>query len=93
MTMWASLVQERIPADRLSRVTSYSTLGQVLPVPVAYLAAGPLSVAVGVRLTLLGEACVIAAAAVIPLFVVQVRALSLTPPAARSYADRPAAPT
>lgn len=76
MTVWAGLVQERIPADRLSRTMSYSTLGQILPVPVGYLLAGPVSRAVGVRPTLAAGALVIAAAAVVPLAIRQVRALS-----------------
>ncbi|MEV5879374.1 MFS transporter [Streptomyces sp. NPDC052101] len=79
MTMWSSLVQERIPPDRLSRITSYSTLGQVLPVPLAYVAAGPLSGTFGVRATLAAGAAVIVAAMVVPLAVVQIRTLSLTP--------------
>lgn len=77
MTVWAGLVQERIPADRLSRVMSYSTLGQILPVPVGYLLAGPVSRAVGVRSTLAAGALVIALAAVVPLAIRQVRGLSL----------------
>jgi hypothetical protein len=85
MTMWASLVQERIPADRLSRITSYSTLGQILPVPAGYLAAGPLAAAFGVRAVLGAGAVVICAAMVVPLLLRQVRALALAP------ADQPAA--
>ncbi|MFD4560523.1 MFS transporter [Streptomyces sp. NPDC058469] len=79
MTMWSSLVQERIPADRLSRVMSYSTLGQVLPVPLAYVAAGPLSTMFGVRATLAAGAGVILIAVVAPLAVHQIRTLSLAP--------------
>ncbi|WP_371503182.1 MFS transporter [Kitasatospora sp. NBC_00374] len=78
MTVWASLVQERIPADRLSRTMSYSTLGQILPVPLGYLLAGPASHAFGVHSTLAAGALVIAAAAVVPLALRQVRWLSLT---------------
>lgn len=77
MTVWAGLVQERIPREKLSRTMSYSTLGQLLPVPVGYLLAGPVSRAVGVRATLAAGALVIAAAAVVPLAIRQVRALSL----------------
>ena len=77
MTVWAGLVQERIPADRLSRALSYSTLGQLLPVPVGYLLAGPVSRAVGLRVTLMGGALVIALAAVVPLVIRQVRDLAM----------------
>jgi hypothetical protein len=77
MTMWSGLVQERIPADRLSRALSYSTLGQLVPVPFGYLLAGPVSRALGVRATLAGGALVIVLAAVVPLLIRQVRALAL----------------
>lgn len=77
MTTWAGLVQQRIPKDRLSRTLSYSALGQILPVPIGYLAAGPLSRHLGLRPTLALGALVIAAAAVVPLAVRQIRALSL----------------
>ncbi|MEW2243502.1 MFS transporter [Streptomyces sp. NPDC026666] len=77
MTVWSGLVQERIPADRLSRALSYSTLGQLVPVPFGYLLAGPVSRAVGVRATLAGGALVIVLAAVVPLLIRQVRTLAL----------------
>ncbi|WP_329240476.1 hypothetical protein OG223_53770 [Streptomyces sp. NBC_01478] len=76
MTVWSGLVQERIPADRLSRALSYATLGQLVPVPFGYLAAGPLSRMVGVRTTLAGGALVIVGAAVVPRLVRQIRALA-----------------
>ncbi|MGW7418049.1 hypothetical protein [Streptomyces sp. NPDC054863] len=69
-------VQERIPAERLGRTLSYATLGQLLPVPVGYLLAGPVSAALGVRPTLAWGAALIGAAAVVPLAVGQVRGLS-----------------
>ncbi|MBD0742979.1 hypothetical protein BG418_01295 [Streptomyces sp. CBMA152] len=90
MTVWAGLVQERIPADRLSRTLSYSTLGQILPVPVGYLAAGPVSHQVGVRSTLGFGALVIAAAAVVPLALHQVRGLALAPAEASPADGTPA---
>ncbi|MET7715329.1 MFS transporter [Streptomyces sp. NPDC005407] len=79
MTVWAGLIQERIPKETLSRTLSYSTLGQNLPVPLAYLAAGPVRGAFGVRATLAATAAVIIAAMQLPLLLPQVRALTLTP--------------
>ncbi|MER6443989.1 MFS transporter [Streptomyces venezuelae] len=76
MTSWASLVQARIPADRLSRTTSYSTLGQLLPVPIGYVAVGPLVAVLGLRGTLATGALLIVCAAVVPLVLAQVRELS-----------------
>ncbi|WP_329064335.1 hypothetical protein [Streptomyces sp. NBC_01429] len=83
MTVWASLVQERIPADRLGRTLSYSTLGQILPVPFGYLLAGPASHLFGLRTTLAAGALIITAAAVVPLALAQVRGLCLAPGATR----------
>ena len=80
MTVWSGLVQERIPADRLSRALSYSTLGQLVPVPVGYLIAGPVSRWAGVRGTLAGGAAVIVLAAVVPLLIRQVRWLAMGQP-------------
>ncbi|MFD5749683.1 MFS transporter [Streptomyces sp. NPDC127033] len=79
MTVWAGLVQERIPKEKLSRIMSYSTLGQVLPVPLGYLAAGPVSAYFGVRATLAAGAGAIVAATIVPLLLRQVRALVLAP--------------
>jgi MFS family permease len=79
MTVWSSLMQERIPAGRLGRTLAYSTLGQTLPVPVAYLLAGPAAELVGLRTTLAAAAILITAAAVVPLALPQVRGLTLAP--------------
>ncbi|MFE5596543.1 MFS transporter [Streptomyces sp. NPDC056549] len=76
MTTWAGLVQERTPKNQLSRITSYSTLGQILPVPISHLAAGPAAELLGVRVDLAMAAMVIAMAAVSPLLLCQIRELS-----------------
>ncbi|MEV7087561.1 MFS transporter [Streptomyces sp. NPDC093085] len=86
MTVWASLVQERIPADRLGRTLSYSTLGQTLPVPFGYLLAGPAAHMFGLRTALATGALIITAAAVVPLALAQVRGLRLAPEAAEGAA-------
>ncbi len=77
MTVWSGLLQERVPSDWLSRTMSYSTLGQILPVPFGYLLAGLASHTFGVRSTLAFGALLIALAAVVPLVIRQVRWLSL----------------
>ncbi|MER5796625.1 hypothetical protein [Streptomyces sp. NPDC001980] len=79
MVAWASLLQERIPGDRLGRTLSYSALGQTLPVPVAYLLTGPAAELLGLRTTLAAAAALITTAAVLPLALPQVRALTLAP--------------
>lgn len=80
MTSWASVVQARIPADRLSRTTSYSTLGQLLPVPIGYAAVGPLVAVLGLRGTLAAGALLIVCAAVVPLALAQVRSITAPVP-------------
>ncbi|MFI7319246.1 MFS transporter [Streptomyces venezuelae] len=77
MVVWLSLLQERIPGDRLSRVLSYSTLGQMLPVPVAYLLTGPLAAGLGLHTTLAWAAALVTAAALLPLVLPQVRRLTI----------------
>ncbi|GAA3500995.1 MFS transporter [Streptomyces prasinosporus] len=86
MTVWSSLLQERIPKERLSRILSYSTLGQVLPVPLGYVAAGPVSALFGLRATLAAGAAAIVAAMFVPLMLSQVRALTLAPAEAEAEA-------
>ncbi|MFE2185777.1 hypothetical protein [Streptomyces sp. NPDC059455] len=92
MTVWASLVRERIPADRLGRTLSYSTLGQILPVPFGYLLAGPAAHLIGLRTTLAAGALIITTAAAVPLAIAQVRGLCLAPAEARD-ADGAVTPT
>lgn len=77
-TTWASVVQARIPADRMSRTMSYSTLGQLIPVPVGYVLVGPLVTLLGLRVTLVAGALLIGCAAIAPLALAQVRELSAT---------------
>ncbi|MFF7473564.1 MFS transporter [Streptomyces sp. NPDC008092] len=77
--VWASLLQERIPGYRLGRTLAYSTFGQTLPVPVAYLLTGPAVESLGLRTTLAAAAVLITVAAVLPLAIPQVRALKVAP--------------
>ncbi|MET7422124.1 MFS transporter [Dactylosporangium sp. NPDC005555] len=77
---WTTVVQARIPAHRQARTSAYSTLGQLVLVPVVYLVCGPLVSRFGL-LTMLGVfAVLIAAAAVGPMLVPQVRTLRLPGP-------------
>lgn len=56
---WSVVMQEQIPADRLSRVYSYDILGSVAAVPVGFALAGPLTAALGVTPTLWGCALLV----------------------------------
>ncbi|SEM69755.1 MFS transporter [Streptacidiphilus jiangxiensis] len=86
ITTWAGLMQARVPADRLSRASAYAGLGQLAPVPVGYLIAGPLTAWIGLRPTLAAAAVLVVLAATVPLTVRHVRLLDL--PANRTAAER-----
>jgi MFS family permease len=45
--LWSTTMQERIPRDKLSRVSSYDSFGSFVLMPLGLAAAGPLEAAVG----------------------------------------------
>lgn len=52
-SVWFTVLQERIPAEARSRVSSYDWLGSLLFLPVGMALVGPLSTAIGVRTMLI----------------------------------------
>jgi MFS family permease len=68
--VWFTVLQERIPRQALSRVSSYDWLGSIALQPAGFALAGPLAVVIGVPATLLASAVLQASACI---------ALSLTP--------------
>ena len=54
--LWFTALQERIPRQALSRVSSYDWLGSIAFQPAGFALAGPLAAAIGVPATLLGSA-------------------------------------
>ena len=50
--LWATTLQSRIPADRLSRVSSYDWLGSFALVPLGTILVGPLAMSIGLANTL-----------------------------------------
>lgn len=46
---WETALQQHVPGDRLSRVSSYDALGSFVAIPVGQLLAGPLAAVFGVR--------------------------------------------
>jgi hypothetical protein len=46
-TLWMTTLQQFVPAERLSRVTSYEWFGSMAFMPLGYVLAGPLSEAIG----------------------------------------------
>jgi predicted MFS family arabinose efflux permease len=62
--LWFTALQERIPRDALSRVSSFDWLGSIALQPAGFALAGPLAAVIGVPATLLGSAAVQASACV-----------------------------
>jgi MFS family permease len=70
--IWDTVVQRKIPADRLARVAAYGWMGAMVFLPAGYALAGPISSLVGMRAYLLfGAGWVIAST----LFVVRLRSV------------------
>lgn len=75
--MWATVVQQNVPEDKLSRVNSYDTFGSFLIGPLGIMIAGPLALLIGIEETLLWAAAMSFLAVVGALLVPSVRRLEL----------------
>ncbi len=76
--MWDTAMQQQIPQDRLSRVSSYDALGSFAFIPIGAAVAGPLAGLLGVRTTLWGGAVLILICTLSMLAVGDVRSLRRT---------------
>lgn len=78
LALWNTTVQREVPAEVLSRVSSYDLFGSLVFLPVGYAIVGPVSEVVGIRATFPGASvwCVASAAGV--LAVPSVRKLTAT---------------
>jgi len=74
--LWLTALQERIPAQSISRVSAYDWLGSIVFKPAGYAFVGFLPAGLGTRWTLLGSATVIVVASVVASSVGSVRAVS-----------------
>jgi hypothetical protein len=83
---WDTTLQEHIPEEKLSRVSSYDVLGSFALIPVGVAVMGPISNAIGVAETLLGAAVVVVIATIAVISVADVRNLRRLGP--RSTAER-----
>jgi MFS family permease len=65
--LWDTAMQQEIPQEKLSRVSSYDALGSFALIPLGLAAAGPVADAIGTRETFLGAAAIslVATAAVL----------------------------
>jgi MFS family permease len=62
--LWFTALQERIPREALSRVSSFDWLGSLVFQQAGYIVAGPLAAAIGTSATLLASAAVQASACI-----------------------------
>jgi MFS family permease len=60
IALWATVFQQNVPPEALSRVSSYDSFGSFVLLPLGAALAGPVAAVIGVRETLLGAAAVIA---------------------------------
>jgi MFS family permease len=86
--LWATTLQNRIPAERLSRVSSYDWLGSFALVPVGTILIGPLAAAIGFADTLWIAAGVVVAGSTAVLLFGGVRQLVDSPAVAVEPAQR-----
>jgi MFS family permease len=73
--LWQTALQENVPNERLSRVSSYDALGSFVFVPIGLAVAGPLATAIGIDATLWLAFGLISAVTVAVLLVPDVRRL------------------
>ena len=73
--LWDTTVQQEIPGEKLSRVSSYDALGSFVLIPVGLSAVGAISALVGTRTTFFGAAALIVAATALVLLIRDVRTL------------------
>ena len=79
--LYQIVVQQHIPDEKLSRVSSYDVLGSFALIPVGVAVMGPISNAIGVAETLLGAAVVVVVATIAVISVPDVRNLRRLDPA------------
>jgi MFS family permease len=56
---WDTSLQQHVPGEALSRVSSYDALGSWVLMPIGFAVVGPIASAVGARETLLGAAALV----------------------------------
>jgi hypothetical protein len=73
--LWGTAVQQEIPQERLSRVSSYDALGSWVLMSLGFAIAGPVAAAIGDRATFLGAATIVIVASMLVLLSRDVRTL------------------
>jgi MFS family permease len=77
--LWQTALQQHVPHDKLSRVTSYDALGSFVLNPLGLLAIGPVAGVSGVTATLIGAGILVTAGNVLALGSRSVRTLPASP--------------
>lgn len=72
---WDVSLQQQIPRDQLSRVSSYDALGSFVFIPLGAAVAGPVAESIGVSQTLAGAAAIIVTVTALVLVIREVREL------------------
>jgi MFS family permease len=72
-TFWETTLQKGVPADSLSRVSSYDWMGSTALRPLGFAIVGPVAALVGVRATVLGVAAIVVVSTVAILCVADIR--------------------
>ncbi|MFI6482420.1 MFS transporter [Nonomuraea sp. NPDC050663] len=80
--LWQTTMQREIPAEALSRVSSYDALGSLMFGPIGLMLAGPVAVAIGPKPALIGCAVIVVAISVIAALAPGVRHLKAPEPLA-----------
>jgi MFS family permease len=77
--VWDTVVQRKIPPDKLARVAAYGWMGAMVFLPAGYALAGPISTVVGMRAYLLFGAGWLVASTLVIIRLESVRGLTLEP--------------
>jgi MFS family permease len=85
LTYWFTTLQSKIPAESLSRVSSYDDLASFIFNPLGFALVGPIAAAIGTSVTIIASAVISATAYILAASLPSVRALRLdqdadTPP-------------
>jgi MFS family permease len=65
--LWDTTIQQEIPQEKLSRISSYDALGSWVLMPIGFIVAGPVGAAIGTRATLVGATALVVAATALVL--------------------------
>jgi MFS family permease len=87
--LWTTALQQHIPDDKLSRVTSYDALGSFVLGPLGLLAVGPAVAAAGIGTTLAAAGSLVTAGNVLALCAGSVRRLGANPEASPASGASP----